>query len=145
MRTVLFPLASCSMMTANSVPRTSAVELLGPVTVKELRPTSFLTLFQVLPACWPRLTVKVPSLALSTVLTLSWVPESIRVTEPSGKLSAALVAVPATSLSPSRSLSPLCPATAVVDPGWVTCTPPMKIVRVADECEAEAGLEVKKR
>jgi hypothetical protein len=51
MRTVLLPLASVSMITANSVPRTSAVELLGPVTVKVLSPTSFLTLFQVLPVC----------------------------------------------------------------------------------------------
>ena len=71
MRTVFFPLASCSMMTANSVPRTSAVELLGPLTVNLLAPTNRLTLFQVLPVAWARLIVREPSAALSIVLTVS--------------------------------------------------------------------------
>ena len=82
--TILVPSGWTSMITANSVPRTSAVALLGPVTLNDASPTRRLTLFQVLPALWLRLTEVVPSVFLSTAFTTTSVPLSRRVTDPSG-------------------------------------------------------------
>ena len=71
------------MMTEKTVPRTSAVELLGPLTVNWPWPTSLETLFQVFPKLCSRSTAWPPPATCATLVILTVVEESIRVTEPS--------------------------------------------------------------
>jgi len=90
------------MMRTKVVPRTSAVELFGPVTLNLARPTRRWTLFHVLPADWAKLVWYSDPWWVS-VLTVIVVFESSRVIDPSPNRIAAAVAAPVLTWSPPLS------------------------------------------